>query len=359
MPATSAFVYLTCQVGSEALCKKEIADSQPEWKFAFSRPGFLTFKLPENHKVSERFTLRSTFARTFGWSIGNIKYSEPNEIDDLLQTHPELAEAGHLHVWQRDKTVPGRNGFEPGQSKLAGEVGSLLAKKFSFAREPQINRRAQAEDLVLDVAMVEPDWWWFGWHYATTRPQQWPGGVPIFDFTPKISRAYYKLKEALLWAGIQIKPDDVCAEIGASPGGAVQLMLEMGGKVIAVDPAELDEELDDAEGLTYIRKRGREVRKREFRDVRWLVVDMSVAPKFALDTLEDIVSNEQVDVSGIVVTLKLPDKALAHELDQHRDRVRGWGFSMVKTRQLAFNRQELCLIGVKDKFMLRARKKRS
>lgn len=86
---------------------------------------------------------------------------------------------------------------------------------------------------------------------------------------------------------------------------------------------------------------------------------MSVAPKFALDTLEDIVSNEQVDVSGVVVTLKLPDKALASELDQHRDRVRGWGFSMVKTRQLAFNRQELCLIGVKDKFMLRARKKRS
>ena len=86
---------------------------------------------------------------------------------------------------------------------------------------------------------------------------------------------------------------------------------------------------------------------------------MSVAPKFALDTLEDIVSNEQVDVSGVVVTLKLPDKALANELDQHRDRVRGGGFSMVKTRQLAFNRQELCLIGVKDKFMLRARKKRS
>ena len=254
--------------------------------------------------------------------------------------------------------MPGRNGFEPGQSKVAAEVGNLLAKKFSFASPPQINRRAQPEDLVLDVAMVEPDWWWFGWHYATTRPQQWPGGVPIFDFTPKISRAYYKLKEALLWAGIQVKPGDQCAEIGASPGGAVQLMLELGGKVIAIDPAELDEELDDAEGLTYIRKRGREVRKRDFRNVRWLVADMSAAPKFTLDTLEDIVTNDQVDVSGVVITLKLSDKALANELNRYRQRVRGWGLDVVKTRQLAFNRQEICLVGVKDKFLLRASKKK-
>ena len=358
MPATSSFIFITCQVGSEALCKKELADSQPDWRFAFSRPGFLTFKLPVGHKVSPRFTLRSTFARSYGWSIGNIKYTDPSAIEDLLTTDPELAKAGHLHVWQRDKSVPGKNGFEPGQSKLANEVANLLAKKFSFAQQPQLNRRAQAEDLVLDVAMVEPDWWWFGWHYATTRAQQWPGGVPIFDFTPKISRAYYKLKEALLWAGIQIKPGDSCAEIGASPGGAVQLMLELGGKVIAVDPAELDEELDGAEGLTYIRKRGREVRKKEFRNVQWLVADMSAAPKFTLDTLEDIVTNEQVDVSGVVITLKLSDKALASDLDRHRERVRGWGLGMVKTRQLAFNRQEVCLVGVKDKFLLRASKKK-
>ena len=161
-----------------------------------------------------------------------------------------------------------------------------------------------------------------------------------------------------MWAGIQIKPGDACAEIGASPGGAVQLMLELGGKVIAVDPAELDEELDGAEGLTYIRKRGREVRKKEFRNVQWLVADMSTAPKFTLDTLEDIVTNEQVDVSGVVITLKLPDKALANDLERHRERVRGWGLGMVKTRQLAFNRQEVCLVGVKDKFLLRASKKK-
>ena len=358
MPATSSFIYLTCQVGSEALCKKEIADSQPEWKFAFSRPGFITFKLPENHKVSPRFTLQSTFARTYGWSIGNTKFVEPSGIEDLIKADPELADAGHLHVWQRDKTVPGRNGFEPGQSKVATEVGNVLAKKFSFTRPPQINRRAQPEDLVLDVAMVEPDWWWFGWHYATTRPQQWPGGIPIFDVTPKISRAYYKLKEAFLWAGIQVKPGDHCAEIGAAPGGAVQLMLELGGKVMAIDPAKLDEELDDAEGLTYVRKRGREVRKRDFRNVRWLVADMSAAPKFTLDTLEDIVTNDQVDVSGVVITLKLSDKGLAKELDHYRQRVRGWGLGVVKTRQLAFNRQEICLVGVKDKFMLRASKKK-
>ena len=65
--------------------------------------------------------------------------------------------------------------------------------------------------------------------------QRWPGGVPLFDTTVETySRAYFKLKEALLWSGITVKPGDVCAEIGSAPGGASQLLLEMGARVIGI-----------------------------------------------------------------------------------------------------------------------------
>ena len=136
-------------------------------------------------------------------------------------------------------------------------------------------------------------------------------------------------------------------------------MLELDAKVIAVDPAELDQEITNHPNLTYIRKRGREVRKKEFSEARWLVADMNVAPKFTLDTIEDIVTNNQVNVSGVVLTLKLSEKSVADEVNAFRERVAGWGFQVVKTRQLAFNRQEFCLVGLKDKFVLRSGKKKS
>lgn len=353
------FIYVTCQVGSEALCKAEIADSQPNWKFAFSRRGFLTFKLPEDAKVDPKFVLKSTFARSYGWSVENLQSDNAIELADQVATHLQNTEIEHLHVWQRDSAVPGNKGFEPGQSALAAEVGNLILKKLPADSNLLLNRRAQADDLVLDVALVEPNWWWVGWHRVGTTFQRWPGGVPMFEMEDKISRAYYKLKEALLWSGISIRPNDVCVEVGSSPGGAAQLLLEMGAKVIAVDPAELEDEVANHPNMTYIRKRGREVRKREFSSARWLMADMNVAPKFTLDTIEDIVTNEQVNVSGVVLTLKLLEKSVASEINQFRDRVAKWGFQVIKTRQLAFNRQEFCLVGVKDKFVLRSGKKRN
>lgn len=359
MAAPTQFIFITCQVGSESLCKAELGDSQPDWKFAFSRPGFLTYKLPENHNVDPRFVLKSTFARSYGWSLGNGKADTANELCDQLLEFPHWKNVRHLHVWERDAAVPGTRGFEPGQSVLATEVGGIILDRLQSAKKPMLNRRATSDDLVFDVALIEPNWWWFGWHHAGTTFQRWPGGVPLFSMEPKISRAYYKLKEALLWSGVAIREEDVCVELGSSPGGAVQLLLEMGAKVIAVDPAKLDEEIANHSNLVHFRKRGREVRKKEFREARWLMADMNVAPKFTLDTVEDILTNENVNVSGIVLTLKMLEKSLASEVNSFRDRVRKWGFQFVKTRQLAFNRQEFCLVALRDKFVLRSGKKRT
>ena len=125
-----------------------------------------------------------------------------------------------------------------------------------------------------------------------------------------VSRAYYKLKEALLWSGIQVREGDVCAEIGSAPGGACQLLLELGAQVIAIDPAPLDSEVAEHENLTFIRRRGREVKKRELADVRWLLADLNIAPNYTLDTVEEIVSSKRVNPRGMLLTLKLDRKSV-------------------------------------------------
>ena len=48
MPDRPEFLFITCQTGGAgAAVKEELARRWPDFRFAFSRPGFLTFKLPE------------------------------------------------------------------------------------------------------------------------------------------------------------------------------------------------------------------------------------------------------------------------------------------------------------------------
>lgn len=352
------FIYVICQNGAEAGTKLELVSNHPELKLAFSRPGFITFKV-DTGVLPERFLLRSTLARTFGWSLGKATGENADDLVDEIAKVPNLASAKHLHVWQRDPVLPGRNGFEPGVSALASEVGKLFSSKLSDSKpELMINRVAKPDDLVFDVVMVEPNEWWYGYHFADTVPQRWPGGAPLMDTTIEtFSRAYFKLKEALLWSGISVKPGDVCAELGSAPGGASQLLLEMGAHVIGIDPAEMEQEILDHDNFTFIRRRSSEIKKRDLSDVKWLMADINAAPQFTIDAITEIVQHSSIDVKGVILTIKLLERKLISEIPNLMSQLKELGFQVVKSRQLAFNRNEFCLVGVKDKFILRAGKK--
>jgi len=349
------FIYVICQNGGEAGTKLELVSNHPELKLAFSRPGFITFKV-ENASLSERFSLRSTLARTYGWSLGKVTGESAEELVQQISKVPQLAQAKHLHIWQRDPVIPGRNGFEPGVSALAQEIGTLFQTEGSQS-QLMINRVAKPEDLVFDIVMVEPNEWWYGYHFADTVAQRWPGGAPKFDTTVETySRAYFKLKEALLWSGISIKPGDVCAEIGSAPGGACQLLLEMGASVIGIDPAEMEQEVLDHENFTFIRRRSSEVKKRDLSEVKWLTADVNAAPQFTLDAITEFVEHPAIDIKGVVLTIKLLERKLILKIPELMAQLKKLGFQVVKSRQLAFNRNEFCLVGVKDKFILRSGK---
>ena len=357
-PTSPRFLFVICQNGAEAGAKLELVTNHPNLKLAFSRPGFITFKDDGETKLAERFNLKSTLVRTAGWSLGKVSGENADEMVAQLVGQKKLAEAKHIHVWQRDPVLPGRNGFEPGVSVLAAGVGELFGQTELVKQKGHlINRVAKPNDLIFDVVMVEPNEWWYGYHFADKVAQRWPGGAPSFDTTIETySRAYFKLKEALLWSGISIKPGDVCAEIGSAPGGSSQLLLEMGAEVIGIDPAEMEDGIMEHENFTFIRRRSSEVKKKDLREVKWLMADVNAAPAFTLDAVTEIVSHDMIDVKGIVLTIKLLERKLVGEIPALMQRVKELGFQVVKSRQLAFNRNEFCLVGVKDKFVLRSGK---
>ena len=84
---------------------------------------------------------------------------------------------------------------------------------------------------------------------------------------------------------------------------------------------------------------------------------MSVTPTYTLDAIEEIVSHDRVSVTGLIMTMKLTDWKLVNDVPALMKRAGDLGFKFVRSRQLAFNRREFCMVAVKDRYALRKSRK--
>ena len=350
MFADAKFLFVICQVGAESALKGEIARTWPALRFAFSRPGFVTFKLPAGLKLSVDFDPGCTLARTWGFSVGKIQVESAETGAPRLWKLVDTLKIDALHIWQRDAALPGDRGFEPGRTPLAEQVGAIVAAARPTKASLPVNQAASVGDVVLDCVLVEPNEWWVGWHVVQGTASQWPGGVPpIKAPTAVVSRAYFKIAEALAWSRLPIKVDDHCAEIGCAPGGAAQALLERKLFVLGIDPAEMDDAILTNPRFTHAKRRAADMRRREFRQIKWLFADSNVPPTQTLSNVEAIVTHREVHIRGMALTLKLTDWKLVEAIPAWVDRVRSWGYDRVETRQLAFNRREICLAAIKSR----------
>ncbi len=360
------------------------------FRFAYSRPGFLTFKIPGVATLPDDFDLHSVFARAYGFSLGKATGSADAERAVHVWQLAGERQVNAIHVWQRDLYQPGYRGHEPGPTKIAlnaelaiiaaapvgsefwaqdSEMQELGATEESEVTEQESNHSTarglaisnrKASDIeppgtacpgqmVLDCVIVEPNEWWIGYHRAASISSRWSGGMfPINMPSDAVSRAYLKMEEALAWSRMPLQPGDVWAEIGSAPGGSSQALLSHGLRVIGIDPADMEPVVLANPNFTHWKKRGADVRRREYRNVRYLTADINVAPSYTLDTVESIVTHSEVNIRGLILTLKLLDWNLADELPNYLDRVRSWGYRRVRARQLHHNRQEICVFARRD-----------
>jgi 23S rRNA (cytidine2498-2'-O)-methyltransferase len=346
------FVLVACQVGAERALKAEFALRWPDTRPAFSRPGFVTFKLADDGELAGEGVPEvdrdepPVFARAWSSSIKSMRGESSQQLASLVADAARERLFDRLHVWPRDATAVGRRGYEPGPTPASLEAEALLraahAERGLFIGSSE--DPTQLGNRVLDVVMVEPLEWHVGQHVATTTTGCWPGGVPSVVLPEHaVSRAYLKIEEAIRWSGFRLRKGQRCAEIGCSPGGASQALLDRGLKVMGIDPAAVAPALLENSNFTHVCKRGAEVRRREFRNVDWLTADINVAPQYTLDTVAAIVTHPTVAIRGLLLTLKLLEWELAAEIPAYLDRVRSWGYEHVAARQLAYNRQEICV----------------
>ncbi len=358
-PATReapGFVFLCCQVGAEAAVKAELQRRWSQLRFAFSRPGFLTYKLPANHGLFADFDLNIVFARCWGFSLGTVRASDTESpARDVWRVYGERP-CRRMHVWQRDQHPAGEHDFEPSITPAAREAHAAIRKACPRPGELAAEAHnpvapAQRGEMVLDCVLVEPDVWWVGYHRAWEPVSCWPGGIPPLRLPPHAaSRAWLKTQEALSWSGLPMPRGARVVELGSAPGGSSQALLARGLEVVGIDPAAMHPSVLGEVGFTHLRRRVRQVRRREFRKARWLLADMNVTPNCTLDAVEAIIRYPMVHIRGMLLTLKLPEWSLAKEVPKYLQRIRAWGYNDVRARQLAHNRQEICVAALMKPF---------
>lgn len=397
----SNFIFTTSQVGAEPIIKEEIVRQFPEARLAFSRPGLLTFKLPEGDiqaLQSMETPLRSVFARTWGYSIGSLR---GETVDELLPKLWELTgemRFDRIHVFGRDLHKIGDYKFEPRLTEEAYELCAKLSNAYPHDTLKAKDQRepALAGELVLDVILVNPipptrvteflarreegdltelpapnrgkkgkkgkkggsgaeksaprHEWIIAWHRVQSFQSAFPGGMLDLEVPEYVvSRAWLKMEEAVRWSHFPMFDARVC-EIGSAPGGATQALLSRGCEVIGVDPAEMAPEVLADPKFKHIRSRIAFVKRREFRRIRWLTCDINVPPNYTLDVIESVVMHPDVSVRGMLLTLKFPDWNMGFEVADYIARIKSWGFNIVRARQLHYSHQEICVACLKKPF---------
>jgi 23S rRNA (cytidine2498-2'-O)-methyltransferase len=168
----------------------------------------------------------------------------------LLAAGPPRAAAWAANVWLDPQEVPITS-----ISDAAAKLRSMQRNWAVYA--PHLYRRAMLIREQLPKVLAKPlvfgaappatllgSWTLLDAHTVLAAPHcssPFPNGEIRFveDRTGPPSRAYLKLWEALTLIGQRPIPDEVCLDLGASPGGWTWALQRMGARVISVDKAPL------------------------------------------------------------------------------------------------------------------------
>ncbi|MBN8611707.1 MAG: hypothetical protein J0L92_14025 [Deltaproteobacteria bacterium] len=324
------FVFVITNVPTAPLAKREVLAAHADARFAFSRPGLLTFKHPS---ASPAFGEALVFARVAGQSLGNAA-----SVDETIALVPEVLRASAAwHVFARDPE-------DAASVSRAAQVRDALAAKGLSRSTPSDG------EIVIDVVVAEGEPLFVGHHLHGRGRWSVAGGLPevvVPETSP--SRAFAKIEEALVWSGLSPKRGSTVVELGASPGGATLAMLMRGLHVVAFDPGELDRRVRDFVGpggarVTFHERAAGSVSKQDLPDdARLLVSDMNLAPPVALRYVARVRAMLP-KLEAAVLTIKLNDEKMIEQTSRWIELVRAMRFAEVRATQLPSHRQEMVIV---------------
>jgi 23S rRNA (cytidine2498-2'-O)-methyltransferase len=194
---------------------------------------------------------------------------------------------------------------------------------------------------ILSVVLTPTDAF-LGLSLASENLSDWAGGERRFKREEgQISRAEFKLLEALETFDLELPTDGLALDMGAAPGGWTRLLATHGLRVIAVDPAELDPRVLALPNVTHMRTTVETyLPGREPFDV--IVNDMRMDARDSARVM--LTAAKLLKPKGFVVmTLKLPTDRMGEVLAQAMQ-ILEIRYLRLGARQLFHNRDEVTVV---------------
>ena len=226
-------------------------------------------------------------------------------------------------------------------------LGDLDIKPFDI-NKPLSQKLADASGAPLDVrepfqilsVVLAGDSAYLGLSLAVNNLSDWAGGVRRFAREKEqISRAEFKLLEALEVFGIELPPRGRALDLGAAPGGWTRVLRQKEQYVTAVDPAWLHASLQKDKAVRHLRLTAEEYLA-DYPDTYDVIVnDMRLDARDSARLMGEY--GRYLYPHGLaLITLKLPEKRYDSALD-HALNILRQHFTIAGARQLFHNRSEV------------------
>jgi 23S rRNA (cytidine2498-2'-O)-methyltransferase len=229
-----------------------------------------------------------------------------------------------------------------------GQINKTLAE--ALAEETGAIEDIKKPQIVVSL-LCTPQKGYIGISLAEENLSSWPGGARHYAQTEdQISRAEFKLLEALEVFGVTLPTSGYALDLGAAPGGWTRILLAAGLQVAAVDPASLDPRLGRQRRLEHYRGYAENyleeaIRKHSRFDI--IVNDMRMDAREAARLLVKAATCLRTNDSFVLSVFKLPHET--PEINPQANlkealQILRKSYNIVQAHQLFHNRQEVTVV---------------
>ena len=226
-------------------------------------------------------------------------------------------------------------------------LGDLSVKPYDI-NKPLSEQLAAASGTPLDVrqpfqilsVVLAEESAYLGLSLAVNNLSDWAGGVRRFAREKEqISRAEFKLLEALETFKIELPPRGRALDLGAAPGGWTRVLRQKEQYVTAVDPAWLHPSLQTDRGVRHLRLAAEDYLAQYPDTYDVIVNDMRLDARDSARMMGEY--GRYLYPHGLaIITLKLPERRYESALDHGLNLLRQH-YTIAGARQLFHNRSEV------------------